>query len=74
MKTYGGVDVYIHVSLTLALDGEEWSTSRLSSFTPRERASGTHWMGDWVGPQAGLDVAEKILDPTRTPTPLSPSL
>jgi hypothetical protein len=25
-----------------------------------ERAPGTHWIGDWVGPRAGLDaVAEK---------------
>jgi len=26
------------------------------SFTPRERAPGTHWIGGWVGPRAILDV------------------
>jgi len=26
------------------------------SFTPGERASGTHWVGGWVGPSAGLDM------------------
>jgi hypothetical protein len=24
------------------------------------KAPGTHWVGDWVGTRAGLDVAEKI--------------
>jgi hypothetical protein len=26
---------------------------------PWERAPGTHWIGGWVGPRAGLDVVEK---------------
>jgi hypothetical protein len=26
---------------------------------PWERAVNTHWIGDWVGPRAGLDVEEK---------------
>jgi hypothetical protein len=34
MKTYGGVDVQIHVSLTSALAGGEWSASRPGRFTP----------------------------------------
>jgi hypothetical protein len=31
-------------------------------FTPRESASGTHWIGGWVGPTAGLDtvVSKKV--------------
>jgi hypothetical protein len=52
MKTYKGVELPIHALLTWALGGE-WSTSRLSRFTPRERqtvATG------WVGPRAHLDV------------------
>jgi hypothetical protein len=28
-------------------------------FTPGERAPGTHWIGDWVDPRAGLDDVEK---------------
>jgi hypothetical protein len=35
MKTYGGVDVQIHIFLTLALVGGEWSASR----------PGTNWIG-----------------------------
>jgi len=28
-------------------------------FTPDERAAGTHWIGGWVGPGAGLDAVVK---------------
>jgi hypothetical protein len=28
-------------------------------FSPRERASGTHWIGGWVGSRAGLDAVVK---------------
>jgi hypothetical protein len=59
MKTYGGVDVYIHIFLTLALVGGEWSASRPSLFTPGERTLGTRWIGGWVGPKAGLNDVEK---------------
>jgi hypothetical protein len=40
--------------LTSALVGGEWSTSRPGRFTP-----GTHWIGGWVDPRAGLDDMEK---------------
>jgi hypothetical protein len=57
MKAYGGVDVYFHIFLTSALAGGEWSTSRPGRFTP-----GTHWIGGWVDPRAGLgDVKRKFL-------------
>jgi hypothetical protein len=59
MKTYGGVDVQIHVFLTSALAGGEWSVSRPGRFNPGERAPDTHWIGGWVGPRAGLDDVEK---------------
>jgi hypothetical protein len=42
-------------SLTSALDGGEWSASRPDRFTPKERVPGTHRIGGWVGPRAGLD-------------------
>jgi hypothetical protein len=42
-----------------ALDGGEWSASRPGPFTPGERALGTHWIGGWVGPRAGLDAVER---------------
>jgi hypothetical protein len=46
-------------SLTLALDGSEWSALRSGRFTHREAAPGTHWIGYWVGPRAVLDVVVK---------------
>jgi hypothetical protein len=59
MKTYGGVDVQIHLFLTSALVGCEWSVSRPGRFTPRERAPGTLWIRGWVNPRARLDDVEK---------------
>jgi hypothetical protein len=59
MKAYGGVPVQIHIFLTSALVGGEWSASRHRHFDPRERAPGTHWIGGWVGPRASLDDMEK---------------
>jgi hypothetical protein len=56
---YGGVDVQIHIFLTLARVGGEWSASHPCHFTPRERAPGTQWTGGWVGPRASLDDMEK---------------
>jgi hypothetical protein len=62
MKAYGGVNAYIHIFLTSELAGGEWSALRSYRFTPPppgERAPGTHWIGDWVCPRAGLDGVEK---------------
>jgi hypothetical protein len=41
--------------------GTRWksSASRPSRFNPRERASGTHWIGGWVGPRGGMDTVSK---------------
>jgi hypothetical protein len=71
MTAYGRVDVYIQGFLTSALVEGEWSASRPCRLIYGERASGTHWIEGWVGPRAGLDDAENILDSTgaRTPTP-----
>jgi hypothetical protein len=53
--------------LTSALDGGEWSLSCPCLFTPGERASGTHRIGGWVGPRAGIAAMEwiKISYPCR---------
>jgi hypothetical protein len=58
MKAYGGVDVNIHIFLTLELARSEWSASRLSRFTPN-----THWIVGLSGPQSrsGRRGEEKIL-------------
>jgi hypothetical protein len=34
-------------------------------FTSREEAPGTHWIGGWMGPRAGLDTVAK----RETPSP-----
>jgi len=37
-----------------ALEGVEWPAARPGRTYPRERP-GTHFLGGWVGPRAGLD-------------------
>jgi hypothetical protein len=44
--------------LPSALDRCEWLYSRPSRFAFSERALGTHCIGGWVGPRAGLDAVE----------------
>jgi hypothetical protein len=53
-----GVEVYLHVFLTSALDGGKWSYSRLCTLFPRT-ASGTRFTEGWVGFKAGMDVVER---------------
>jgi hypothetical protein len=69
MKTY----VQIHVFLTSALVGGEWSASCSSLFTPGEKVPGTHWKGGWLGPRAGLDDLEKRKSLTLLGFELDPS-
>jgi hypothetical protein len=59
MKTWGSGGIAPEF-LTLALDGGEWSASRLCRFTTRESSPGTHWIGGSVGPRAGLDAGNQI--------------
>jgi hypothetical protein len=61
------VDVRIQIFLISALAGGEWSASRPGRFTSEAGAPGTHWIGSWVDPRAGLNE-EKILDPTGART------
>jgi hypothetical protein len=67
-RRIGGLDVQLDAFLTSALDGDEWSASTPGRFTPRERASGTRWIGGWVGLRAGLDAVVKIKIPTPAGT------
>jgi hypothetical protein len=53
------VEVQLHIFLTSALYGGEWSVSRPGRFKPGGRSSDVYWIGGWVGPTAGLDVVEK---------------
>jgi hypothetical protein len=59
MKAYGGVGVQIHIFLTSAVVGGELSVSRSCLFITGEKASGTQWIGGWVGPRTGLDDMDK---------------
>jgi hypothetical protein len=49
----------VHILLTSALAGSEWSASRPGHFIPQEIAPGTHWIGGWLGHRDGLDDMEK---------------
>jgi hypothetical protein len=61
-------------SLISALDGGEWSASRPSRFTPKERDPGAHWIGGWVGPRVVLDamVKREILSSRQASNPRTP--
>jgi hypothetical protein len=63
------VGVDISIFMTSAQAGAEWPASYPGRFTPGERAPDR--IGGWVGPRAGQEGVEKILDytGTRTPTP-----
>jgi len=60
-KTYGGVEVYLHVLLTSVLGGGEWSASRLGRFTSWGKSLRFPLVRTLGGPQSwsGRDVEEK---------------
>jgi hypothetical protein len=58
MKIYMRVEVQLHVLLTLALDGGEWSASCPGCFTPEKIVPSCHWIGGWVGSRPNLDAVE----------------
>jgi hypothetical protein len=72
----GGEEVYLLLILNL---GTRWgwviSIMPRPRFTPGERTPGTHWIGGWVGPRAGLDAEarRKILCPCRGSNPDRPA-
>jgi hypothetical protein len=52
---------------TSALDGDEWLASCPCRNTPRERATGTHWLR-WLSQRACLDAVE-LRNSTLVPRP-----
>jgi hypothetical protein len=68
------------VQLLLILNlGTRWgwvvSVAPLPRFTPGGRTPGTNWIGDWVGPRAGLDAGarRKIPCPCQGSNPGRPA-
>jgi hypothetical protein len=59
MNMYWGSGGIAPQFMTSALDGEEWWASRLGRFTPRGKDPGTHWIGCYVVPRAGLDYLDE---------------
>jgi hypothetical protein len=59
MKTYGVVDVYIHVFLTSALVGDDRLHAPVALNPGKEPPPRALWVGDWVGPRTGKDDMEK---------------
>jgi len=55
------------------LDGDEWSASYPSPFTPEERAPGTPWIGGCRGPSASLDTMAKRKSPSLPLPEIGPS-
>jgi hypothetical protein len=53
-----GIDVWIHVFMTMALVGGECSASCPVRFTSGERVPFTYLIG-WIGPRTSLDDMEK---------------
>jgi hypothetical protein len=60
MKTYGGVDVWIQVFLTLALVEDESLVSRPGRLISGKNPPLFHWIGCCMGPGAVLDAVKKI--------------
>jgi hypothetical protein len=52
MKTYGGSE-YIDPRIL------DRSALRPGRSTPGKELPGTHWIGGWIGPRAGLDDVER---------------
>jgi hypothetical protein len=64
----GGEEYSSYSFTTSALDGSEWSASRLDrAFTPEERTAGTLWTGGKVGPIVGVDTDAREKNPLSLP-------
>jgi hypothetical protein len=72
---YGGGGGIAPPFLTSSLGGDECSASRTDRFIHRETTPGTHSIGGWVGPRAGLVAVYKrniLVLPAVEPLPSMP--
>jgi hypothetical protein len=44
---------------TFPLDGARWTATHNEGYTPRKRAPGIHWIGDWISFRTDLDLTGK---------------
>jgi hypothetical protein len=56
---YGRQEVWLHAYLNSALEGGEWLDLGRGNFGRGGRAHGTHFIGGWLGPRAGLGAVEE---------------
>lgn len=56
MKAEGGMEMVLHHYQTTTLDGGEWPTFNTGRCITVLRAPNSPWIGDGVGPRAGLDA------------------
>jgi hypothetical protein len=54
-----GVRVQLRSLLILALDGVSGQLHDQATLSPGKRVPGTHCIGGWLGPRAGLHILEK---------------
>jgi hypothetical protein len=75
LNSYGGVEVWLHAFITLALDGKEWLASRRCRLTPGETAAHILWIGGWVDFEASMEamVKRKNTCPFRESKPSHPA-
>jgi len=59
MKTYWGMDVWLHAFLT-----SKWSASSPGQFTPGVRAPRIHWIGGRMSSRVGLEAVLRRKDPS----------
>jgi hypothetical protein len=65
MNLCGGMEVILHVFLTLELDKCEWPASRPGHYIPMERVHGIQWIGGWVDYTASKSETEFFINYTH---------
>jgi len=67
MKMYEEAQVKLHMFLTLALNGNEWSASHSDYFICKGRALGNHYIGGLVGRKSKASQPPLGIEPVIRP-------